>query len=163
MGYNGNITKGGRIMVKVGDKLKDFVLKDQDNSDINTADYRGKKVLLSFHPLAFTGVCRDQMKSLEDHYGQLESLNTIPLGLSVDQPFSKAAWAEQMGIEKLRLLSDFWPHGGVAQELGIFIEEKGISQRANILVDEEGMVIFVKVYDIPQLPDLAEIIDFLEK
>ncbi len=74
---------------------------------------------------------------------------------------SKKAWAEHLGIKETRLLSDFWPHGKVAQLYGIFREDEGISERANFVVDETGMVIFVKVYR--QLPDIEEIIEVLKK
>jgi peroxiredoxin len=74
---------------------------------------------------------------------------------------SKKAWAESLGIEKLRLLSDFWPHGYVAQRYGIFRDKDGFSERANIVLDERGKVIFSKVYEISQLPDIDEIIGLL--
>lgn len=149
-------------MKNVGEKLQDFVLKDQDNKDFNTAELRGKRILLSFHPLAFTSVCANQMKSLEDNMETFSRLNTVPLGISVDQQFSKNAWAADIGVEHVRLLSDFWPHGGVAKSVDLFREKYGTSQRANVIVDETGKIIFVKIYDIPELPDIREIIDFLE-
>jgi peroxiredoxin len=150
-------------MANVGEKLKDFILKDQDNNDINSQDLRGKRILLSFHPLAWTGVCANQMKSLQDNLEALTSLNTVPLGISIDHVPCKAAWAKELKVDKVRLLADFWPHGEVAKSLGIFREKQGFSERANIIVDEEGKLIFVKIYDIPELPDLNEIIDFLNK
>jgi len=150
-------------MARVGETLTDFILKDQDNRDFDSRDLRGKKVLLSFHPLAWTSVCAKQMKSLEENLETFKQLNTVPVGLSVDQPFSKGAWAKELGIKDVRLLADFWPHGGVARGLDIFREEQGISERANIIVDGEGKIIFVKIYDIPELPDIDEIIDFLKK
>lgn len=150
-------------MKNVGEKLQDFVLKDQDNKENNSADLRGKKILLSFHPLAFTGICASQMKSLEDNLETFSQLNTVPLGLSIDQQFAKGAWADELGIENVRLLSDFWPHGGVAKNLDLFREKHGTSQRANVIVDEEGKIIFVKVYEIGELPDINEIIEFLKK
>jgi peroxiredoxin len=47
--------------------------------------------------------------------------------------------------------------------MGVFRDEDGFSERANIIVDENGRVSFIKVYDIPQLPDMAEIIAALGK
>jgi peroxiredoxin len=149
-------------MKNVGEKLQDFVLKDQDNKDISSKELRGKRLLLSFHPLAWTSVCANQMKTLEENIETFGQLNTVPLGLSVDQQFSKSAWAKDLDIEYLRLLADFWPHGGLAKSLDLFREKQGFSERANVIIDEEGKIIFVKVYDIPELPDINEIIDFLE-
>ena len=150
-------------MANVGDKLQDFTLKDQDNKDFKSEDLRGKRVLLSFHPLAFTSICASQMKALEDNLETFVQLETVPLGLSIDQPFCKSAWAKELGIQQVRLLSDFWPHGQVAKNLGIFREKQGFSERANIIIDEQGKIIFAKVYDIKELPDINEIIDFLKK
>ncbi|MDI6850350.1 MAG: peroxiredoxin [bacterium] len=148
-------------MIKIGAIVPDFTLKDQNGGPFLLGSHKGKKILLSFHPLAFTEICSQQMKALEQNYEKFEKLNVIPVGISVDPIPSKQAWAEKLGIKKLRILSDFWPHGAVAKSLGIFRENEGFSERANIIVDEEGKVIFVKVYEIKQLPDLREIFEFL--
>ena len=150
-------------VIKVGDKAPDFSLKDQHSKELRLSEFKGKKVLLSFHPLAWTKVCARQMQSLEKNREVFNKLNTVALGLSVDTVPSKHAWAQELGIKETRLLSDFWPHGEIAKLYGIFRAENGISERANIIVDEEQKVIFVKVYDIPQLPDIDEIINFLKK
>jgi peroxiredoxin len=149
--------------IKVGEKFGDFVLKNQQDLEINTEGFEDKKILLSFHPLAWTSVCAKQMQSLEDYYEVFEELNTIPLGISVDSSPSKKAWAESLGIEETDLLSDFWPHGAIASKLGIFIDKFGFSERANIILDEERKAIFVKVYPIKELPDVKELIAFLKK
>jgi len=148
-------------MIAVGSKAPDFILKDQDGKQVQLSELKGKKVLLSFHPLAWTKVCAEQMKSLEANYERFEKLNTIALGLSVDAVPSKKAWARELAIEKTRLLSDFWPHGEVAKLYGIFREKDGFSERANVIVDENLKVIFAKTYPISQVPDIEEIIKFL--
>lgn len=149
-------------VVKIGDKAKDFNLSDQDENEISLSSLKGKRVLLSFHPLAWTGVCAEQMKSLEKNRERFEKLNTVALGISTDTVPSKKAWAAQLGIKNTRLLSDFWPHGKVADLYGIFNEKEGVSRRANIIIDENGNIVFVKVYPGPQLPDIEEIIKVLE-
>ncbi len=146
----------------IGEKIDDFVLGDQNGKEVKLSDHRGKKVLLSFHPLAWTGVCAKQMKSLEDNFDKFEEYDTVAFGVSVDSAPSKKAWADELGITKTSLLADFWPHGGLAEKLGIFIDEKGISGRVNIIIDEEGILKFVKVYDIPELPDINEILEILK-
>ncbi|WP_367884294.1 redoxin domain-containing protein [Thermococcus sp. JCM 11816] len=84
--------------MKVGETALDFVLKDQDGKEFRLSDFRGKRVLLSFHPLAWTGICEKQMKALEENYERFEELNVVPVGISVDPPVpSKKAWAEHMG------------------------------------------------------------------
>jgi len=148
--------------VEVGTKAPDFVLKDQDGNEVRLSDFLGKKVLLSFHPLAWTSICADQMKALEKNFEEFKKLDVVPLGLSVDTVPSKKAWAKYLAIEKLRLLADFWPHGEVAKLYGIFREKDGFSERANIIVDENGVIVFFKVYPIRELPNLEEIFQVLE-
>lgn len=149
--------------VGVGDTAPDFTLKDQHNRAFTLSEFRGKRILLSFHPLAWTSVCAKQMKSLEDYKPVFDKLNTAALGVSVDTVPSKHAWAKELGIKETRLLSDFWPHGEVAKKYGIFLEEKGISGRVNIIIDEDQKIVFFKVYEISQLPDMEEIYDFLKQ
>ncbi|RCW54214.1 MULTISPECIES: redoxin domain-containing protein [Halanaerobium] len=141
-----------------GEKIPEFKLSDHQEEEITLEKFKGKNVLLSFHPLAWTSVCRNQMQALEENYDQFEKNNTVPLGISVDPVPSKRAWAEDIGLENLRLLSDFWPHGEFASKLGIFIREKGISGRVNILVNDQGEILWVKEYDIPELPDIDEVL-----
>ncbi|MEO0100573.1 MAG: redoxin domain-containing protein [candidate division WOR-3 bacterium] len=147
----------------LGRKAPIFTLKDHKGDDFSLKDLKGKKILLSFHPLAWTKVCADQMKSLEKNYDKFLSLNIVPVGINVDPLPSKKAWAKVLGIKKLRLLSDFWPHGAVAKRYRIFRQADGFSERANILIDEKGKVIFFKVYPIPEVPSVAEILDFVKK
>jgi len=148
--------------MKVGDEARDFVLKDQNGEEFRLSAFAGKKILLSFHPLAWTGICAKQMQSLEDKKGEFDSLNTIAVGLSVDSAPSKKAWAESLHIRETRLLADFWPHGEVAQLHGVFRERAGTSERANIIIDENQKIAFLKVYEIKVLPDIQEIVDFIK-
>ena len=147
-------------VVLQGRKVKDFSLKDQNGQDFHLSEYRGEKVLLSFHPLAWTPVCAKQMQTLEKNKRSLDKLNTVAVGLSVDSVPSKAAWAKSLRIKKTRLLADFWPHGGVAKSMGL-LRAEGFSERANVIVNETGKIIFVKVYPIRELPDIGEILRVL--
>jgi peroxiredoxin len=148
--------------IEVGEFAPDFNLKDQNENEIKLSDLKGKRILLSFHPLAWTPVCTKQMQSLEANFDKFEGLNTLALGLSVDSVPSKKAWANDIGLNNTQILADFWPHGEVAKSLGIFRDNSGISERANIILDEDQKVIFVKIYPISELPDITEIIQFLE-
>ncbi len=148
------------MTIKVGDQVPDFTLKDQSGKDVKLSALKGKKVLLSFHPLAWTPVCAQQMHALEKNKKSFDKLNTVAVGLSVDSVPSKAAWAKSLKIINTRILADFWPHAGVAKSMGL-LRTEGFSERANIIVNEAGKVIFVKVYPIRQLPDIGEILDAL--
>ena len=147
----------------IGANAPDFTLKDQHAKEFKLSEMRGKRVLLSFHPLAYTGVCAKQTKSLEAKKKTFDTLNTIAVGISVDSTPAKEAWAKDLGIKETRMLSDFWPHGGVARQYGVFREEDGLTQRSNFLVDEKGKIIFAKVYDMGELPDIEEVIKALGK
>jgi peroxiredoxin len=148
-------------MIAPGKKAPDFTLKDQNNKSVKLSSFRGKKVLLSFRPLAWTAVCQDQMRSLEQNHVTLDDLNTVALGIGVDSVPSNKAWAQAMDIKNTRLLSDFWPHGDVAKAYGIFREKDGFSERANIVLDEAQKVIFAKTYPISQLPEIEEMLKLL--
>jgi peroxiredoxin len=154
---------GNTRTVWEGDIAPDFTLKDHHNRDFKLSEFAGQRVLLSFHPLAWTPVCAEQMKALESRKAIFDSLRTIAVGISVDTFPSKHAWAKELGIKETRLLCDFWPHGAVAHALGVFRKEDGFSNRANIVVDEGGRIVLIKEYDIPQLPDCDEIVAFLRK
>ncbi len=148
--------------VKKGDFIQAFTLKDHHNNPINTDAYKGKIILLSFHPLAWTPVCSDQMKSIEANISEFNRLNTLCLGISIDTVFTKKAWSRDIGIKSFSMLADFWPHGEIAQNLGIFRDKDGFSERANIILDENSRVIFIKTYPISQLPDIKEIVTFIK-
>ena len=148
--------------IKAGDIAPDFELFDHKGKNFKLLDFKGKRVLLSFHPLAWTSVCAKQMESLEENWESFENLNTIAVGISIDSSPSKKAWAESLNINKTRLLSDFWPHGKVADLFGIFREKDGFSERCNIIIDENQKIEYVQIYEISKLPDINEIITFLK-
>lgn len=147
--------------LEIGAVAPDFTSNDQNGKKIKLSDLKGKKVLLSFHPLAWTPVCDIQMRTLELKYEILEKMNVIPIGISIDSQYTKNAWAKAMGITKTSLIADFWPHGEIAKKYDLFIEKLGFSGRANILIDEKGLIELVKIYDIPEIPDIEEIINFI--
>ncbi|HPF16749.1 MAG TPA: redoxin domain-containing protein [Thermotogota bacterium] len=145
-------------IIKIDEPFEEINLTDQYGELVDTQKYKGKKLLLSFHPLAWTPVCADQMKVLDELYLEFEALDIIPFGVSVDSSQSKKAWAEHLGIQNLQLLSDFWPHGELAKKLGVFMEDKGFSKRVNIVLDENRKVIWTKIYPIKEVPDFEEIL-----
>ncbi len=148
-------------VLNVGTKVRNFSLQDQNQHIFQLSGCQGKKVLLSFHPLAWTPVCAKQMQSLEKSNKVFKKLNTVAVGISVDSVPSKSAWAKSLKISQTSLLADFWPHGDVAKAYGIFREE-GFSERANIIIDQNGCIAFKKIYPIAQLPDIDEIIEQLK-
>lgn len=148
-------------MIKVGEKAPDFKLRDQSGEEILLSGFKGKKVLLSWHPLAWTSVCTDQMRSLERNFKRFEEKNTVVLGLSIDSQPSKSVWARVLSLNNIKILADFHPLGEVSKNYGLFSEERGSSERANVLIDEDGIVIWAKKYELHTLPDVEEILQQL--
>ncbi len=144
--------------LEIGNQAPDFTLKDTDDHKISLKDYRGKYVLLSFHPLAWTPVCEIQMKTLELKKDLFKEMNTVAFGVSVDSVYSKKAWAVSMKMKNTPLLCDFWPHGDMAKSYGQFIPQGGVSRRVNIIVDPEGKVAWLRQYDISEVPDIEKVI-----
>ena len=76
------------MSLNVGDKAPDFKLKSTELKDISLGDFTGKKVILHFFPLAFTGVCTTQLCTMRDSFGYYEGMNAAVIGISVDSPFT---------------------------------------------------------------------------
>lgn len=143
--------------LKTGDLAPDFELPNLNNETVKLSDFRDKKnVILSFHPLAWTGVCAVQMQNLNEASESLKALDTVALGINVDALPSKKAWFAALELDDLTALSDFEPKGDVAKKYGIYRDD-GFSERAVFVVNKSGVIIFEKVYPIGDQPDLNEI------
>ena len=130
-------------MVDVGTKAPEFTLKDYNKQDVSLSSYIGQKpVLLVFYPFAFSGICTGELCQLRDDFASFTGVQV--LGVSVDTPFSLKVWSEQEGFQ-FPLLSDFWPHGAVAQQYGVFNEKAGMANRGTFLIDTDGVVRFAEV------------------
>ena len=149
--------------LKPGDPAPDFELRSHRGGTVRLSDYRGKKnVVLAFHPLAFTPVCSTQMRAYESDRLLLESRDTVVFGISTDPQPAKTAWADTLGSVSFHLLSDFHPHGRVAQQYHVFREADGISERAVYIVGKDGRIAWVRVYAIPDQPDNADLLQALD-
>jgi peroxiredoxin len=146
---------------KAGEKAPDFILFDHNKKEFKLSDYKGKRVLLSFHPLAWTSICAQQMQTLEQNQNNFNKLNTVAVGVNIDSIPSKKAWAEVLKIKNTSLLSDFWPHGDIAKLYRVFRKKDGFSERANIIINEKQKIDFVRIYEISELPNIIEILTFL--
>ena len=150
-------------MLKPGEDAPDFSLRSHRGGTVKLSDFRGKKnVVLAFHPLAFTPVCANQMTGYESDLSQFERAGAAVLGVSVDAQPAKAAWAKTLGPISYDLLSDFHPHGEVAQKYGVFRAADGNSERAIFVVDKNGRIAWSKVYPIPELPKNQEVLEALQ-
>jgi peroxiredoxin len=144
------------MAVEVGQQAPDFELKDQHGTPVRLSGYRGKKnVVLVFYPLAFSGVCSGELAAMRDEFPEASREDVELLTVSVDSGYALRAWsdAEQFGFS---LLSDFWPHGGVARSYGVFDEKLGIATRGTFIIDKDGVVRWKIVNPIPQARDIAD-------
>ena len=149
--------------ITVGDQAPDFTLKSKsgdDLNDISLSDYRdSKNVVILFFPLAYTGVCTDEMCSVSGGLADYDALDAQVLGISVDSPFAQEAWAKENDIT-VPLLSDF--NKEVSAAYGSQFEDligfKGVAKRSAFVVDKTGVVRFASVSDDPtELPDFDAI------
>jgi peroxiredoxin len=150
-------------MLTVGSDAPDFTLPSHTGQSVRLSDFRGKqRVVLAFHPLAFTPVCAEQMRTYERERPKLDGLHAHVLAVSVDAGPSKKAWAESLGGISYDLLSDFHPHGKVASDYGV-MRNDGISERAIFVIDKAGKIAWAKQYQIPEQPDFGEVLSALQK
>lgn len=102
------------------------------------------------------------MPSYEMDLPKFEGYNTQVLGISVDHVPCLKAWAESLGGIHYPLLSDFWPHGQVAQRYGVFREE-GYAERALFVVDKQGIIRYAHIHAIDYQPDNEEVFHVLRQ
>ncbi len=145
------------MVIELGEQARDFSIPDQNGNTVRLSGFSGRRIILSFHPLAWTRICAEQMKALEVNREAFEELGAVALGISVDSVPCKRAWAGSLGIKKTLLLADFWPHGEVAQMYDVFDGTKGYARRANIVIDEVGRVIFAAKYPATTMPDMLDV------
>ena len=155
------------LKVKVGELAPDFTLPAVRGGKVTLSQYRGKKnVVLSFVPAAWTPVCSDQWPGYNIAQEFFDQNDAILLGISVDNIPTLYAWTKQMcmGGGKLwfPVLSDFWPHGSVAQRYGI-LRSDGVSERALFVIDKKGIIRYIDVHDINERPRLEVLVGELEK
>jgi peroxiredoxin (alkyl hydroperoxide reductase subunit C) len=131
-------------LVAVGDQAPDFTLRDQNNEEITLSQFRGDKaVLIIFYPLAFTGICTGELCKVRDDLPTFQNDDVQVLTVSVDSAYSHKVFSEKERYE-FPLLSDFWPHGAIAQRYGVFNETTGFANRGTFLVDKDGIVRFAE-------------------
>jgi peroxiredoxin (alkyl hydroperoxide reductase subunit C) len=151
------------LKVKVGDLAPDFTLPSVAGEDVTLSQYRGKKhVVISFVPAAWTPVCSDQWPGYNIVKQMFDENDAVLIGITVDNIPTLYAWTNQMGDLWFPVLSDFWPHGAVADKYGV-LRSDGVSERALIFIDKKGVIRDIHVSDINVRPDLAQCATTLEK
>lgn len=163
--YNPGILKpvDSLLRLNVGDSAPAFSLPAVSGKVVSLKDYRGKKiVVLSFIPAAWTPVCSDQWPGYNIVEDIFKEYDATLLGISVDNIPTLFSWTGQMGNLWFEVLSDFWPHGEVADRFGI-LRSSGVSERALVIIDKKGIIRYINVNDINQRPPLETLIKELQK
>lgn len=154
------------MAIQVGDKAPDFTLFNTDKKEVTLSSFIGKNVFLNFFPLAFTGVCTEQLCNARDHKSDYDNLNAVVLGISVDSIFSLGEFKAKQKYD-FDLLSDF--NKKVIRDYGVVIEKfafgiEGIAQRAVFVIDKNGIVQYVEVVADPHnLPNFEAAREALKK
>jgi len=127
--------------IAVGEHAPDFTLKDQNGQDVTLSSFRGdKNVVIVFYPFAFSGICTGELCEIRDDLASFVSDDVQVLAISCDHMFSQRAWADKEGYF-FPLLSDYWPHGAVAQAYGVFNDKLGCAMRHTFLIDKDGKIV----------------------
>jgi len=128
--------------VRTGDAAPEFDLEVSGAERVRLSDFRGRSnVLLVFHPFAFTPVCEDEARDLQENLPAFRDASTEIVFVSCDPSAARQAWKEQIGAE-FTFASDFWPHGAAAKAYGVFNEANGGPHRGTFLIDRDGTVIW---------------------
>jgi len=163
--YNPGLLKpvDSKLKVRVGESAPDFTLPSVAGENITLSQFRGQKnVVISFVPAAWTPVCSDQWPGYNIAKGMFDEQDAVLLGITVDNIPTLYAWTRQMGKLWFSVLSDFWPHGAVADRYGV-LRSDGVSERALIFIDKKGIIREIQVNDINKRPDLESCAINLEK
>jgi len=151
------------LKVKVGEKAPDFTLPSISGEKISLHQLKGEKnVVISFVPAAWTPVCSDQWPGYNIAKSIFDENDAVLLGITVDSIPTLFAWTKQMGKLWFHVLSDFWPHGKVADMFGV-LRSDGVSERALFVIDKKGILHYAHVGDINKRPDLKDLANELEK
>lgn len=137
----------------LGSAAPDFTLKDQNNQPVTLSALAADgPVLVVFFPLAFSGICTGELDQLRDSLPSYDEASVRVLAVSVDSVYTLKVFSQQRAYG-FPILSDFWPHGAVAQRYGVFDDGSGIANRGTFLVDDSGIVRFAEVNEPGQPRD----------
>ena len=125
-------------MPEIGDTAPDFTLQEDFDTKVSLSDFRGKKVLIFFHPFSYTEICEGEICELRDD-GSLQRDDLEVLNIACDGWPIRQAYKMHVNGNG-RWLSDFWPHGEVSKAYGVFDDDWGTCMRGTFLIDEDGVI-----------------------
>jgi peroxiredoxin (alkyl hydroperoxide reductase subunit C) len=132
----------------VGTDAPEFSLRDQNNELVTLSQFKGDKaVLLVFYPFAFTNICTGELGQIRQQIDRFANDSVQVVTISIDSPYSHKIFSQRDELN-FPLLSDFWPHGAVADAYGVFNAEIGAANRGTFLIDSAGTIQFSEVTEI---------------
>jgi peroxiredoxin len=135
------------VTIGTGAEAPEFDLEVDGGERVRLSGLRGRRnVLLVFHPFAFTPVCEEEARDLQENLASFEDADTEVILVSCDAPAARQAWKRQLGLT-YTVASDFWPHGAAARAYGVFDESRGAAIRGTFLIDKAGTVVWTLVND----------------
>ncbi|HVW18688.1 MAG TPA: redoxin domain-containing protein [Solirubrobacteraceae bacterium] len=135
-------------IIAPGTPAPELTLKTEDGEDFTRADLVGQTTILVFYPFAFSPVCTDQLQVYQGVLGEIEAKGARIFGVSTDPFFSQKAFKEKLGIA-IQQLSDFEPKGATAKAFGAYFEPGGMTNRALVVTDADGVVRWSHLADSP--------------
>ena len=136
------------MIIEPGNPAPDFTLKTEDGEDFTEAELQGHTTVLVFYPLAFSPLCTDQFQIYEETLDELEEQGARMYGVSVDSPYAQKAFRDLAGVS-IPMLSDFEPKGSASMAFGAWFAPAGFSNRALVIVREDGIVAWSYEADSP--------------
>jgi peroxiredoxin len=148
-------------ILEPGTAVPEFTLKREDGSDFTQEDLKGATTVLVFYPFAFSPVCTDQLQIYEEAQEDFRAQGATLYGVSTDAPDSQRAFKEKLGIS-IEQLSDFEPKGAASRAFGAYFEPAGMTNRALVITDSDGVVRWSHLAANPgELPGVGLIFDGL--
>jgi glutaredoxin-dependent peroxiredoxin len=133
------------MSITVGQVAPNFSLYNTEKQKVNLSDYQGKKVVVLFFPLAFTGVCTAELCTMRDSLATFNTVNADVVGISVDSLFTLDKFKNDNQLN-FPLLSDFNKDASKAYdslyEVFPAFEMQGVSKRSAFVVGEDGTILY---------------------
>ncbi len=148
------------MALQKGDKAPDFKFISTETEEVTLSDYQGKNLLLLFFPLAFTGVCTQEMCDMRDGLQSYNSLNAEVLAVSVDSPMVLGKFKEELDLN-FKLASDF--NADAVKAYGAVYDEfvlgmRNVAKRSAFVIDSDGVIQYAEVLESAgDLPDFAAV------
>ena len=144
------------MALAIGSMAPDFELVNQHGQKISLSSYQGKKnVVVIFYPFAFSGICTGELCALRDDLAAFQNEKVELISISCDPMYANKVFAEQEGY-KFQVLSDFWPHGGIAKAYGVFDENRGCATRGSFIIGTDGKIKWMVVNGLGEARNIAE-------